>query len=168
MARKPRDATEIWDTLFTVPLSPEEREEKIRPLAMAGLSTRKIEELTEIPQSTVVRDLKRINTGEHPIQLPEPDKTTQRLRWTVRAGALFVTSVLLLAVVLGAATLLRDIPARQPVYNPIFQYQSPRAATSQVFYICAGITIEGYLTDLVQATGRKCPKGWKMLVLHSG
>jgi hypothetical protein len=151
-----------------VQLTPEEREEKIRPLATAGLSTRAIEKQTGIPQSTVVRDLKRINTGESPIQLPEQNRTTQRLRWTVRAGALFVTSLLILAVVLGAATLLRDIPARQPVYNPIFNAPTRPAAASQVFYICAGITIEGYLTDLVQATDRKCPKGWKMLVLHSG
>jgi hypothetical protein len=149
------------DTLLSVPLSPEEREEKIRPLATAGLSTREIEKLTEIPQSTVVRDIKRINTGENPIQQPDPAKTAKRLRQWVWPIAITVTALLILAVALGSVTVLRDITARQPVYAPVFQTQAP-------IYMCAGITIEGYLTDLVQATGRTCPKGWKMLVLRPG
>ena len=144
-----------------MPLSPEEREEKIRPLATAGLSTREIEKITEIPQSTVVRDIKRIKSGENPIQQPDPAKTAKHLQLSVRAIAITVTSLLILAVALGAVTLMRDVTARQPVYAPVFQTQAP-------IYICAGITIEGYLTDLVQATGRTCPKGWKLLVLHPG
>lgn len=159
MVTKPRDANEIWDTLITVPLSPEEREEKIRPLATAGLSTRAIEQITEIPQSTVVRDLKRINTGENPIQQPETAKTAKRLRISVRAIALSVTALLVLAVAVGAVTLMREFTARQTVYAPVFQTQAP-------IYECFGFTIEGYLSDVAQATGHKCPKGWRMLVLR--
>lgn len=142
-----------------MPLSPEEREEKIRPLATAGLSTRAIEQITEIPQSTVVRDLKRINTGENPIQQQETAKTAKRLRISVRAIAISVTALLVLAVALGAVTLMRQFTARPAIYAPTFQSQAP-------IYECVGITIEGYVSDLALATGRKCPKGWKLLVLR--
>lgn len=148
-------------------LSPDEREEKIRPLATAGISTRDIERMTGIPQSTVVRDLKRINTGPLPVIRPDTGKAPKSLqRWAWPIG-ISATALLVLAVVLGAMTLMRAVQAPQAAYTPVFPAKvaaQPAADT----YLCIGITMEGYVSDIAPATQHKCPEDWKLLVLHPG
>jgi hypothetical protein len=149
-----------------VQLSPDEREEKIRPLASAGLSTRQIEQATGIPQSTVVRDLKRINTGENPVMLPETAQTPKRLRRWVWPIAISVTALLVLAVAFCSVTLFREIPGRPTVYAPVFPAPAQPAAVEAPIYLCVGLTLEGYVSDIAPAMNRKCPGDWKLLVLR--
>lgn len=143
-------------------LTPEEREEKIRPLVTAGLSTRGIEQVTGIPQSTVVRDIKRINTGENPILAPDQEKPVKTIRrWPLVIG-ITVSALLILAVAIGAVTFLRNAPTRETGYAPIFQYPAP---ANRAVYLCVGVTLEGYVSDLAPATGKMCPRDWKLLKL---
>lgn len=143
-------------------LTPEEREEKIRPLVAAGLSTREIEKITDIPQSTVVRDIKRINTGENPVLVPDREKAPKPLRrWPLAIG-ITVTALLVLAVAIGAVTFLRNAPATPRGYAPVFQYPAP---SDRSVYLCVGVTLEGYVSDLAPAVGKTCPRDWKLLKL---
>jgi hypothetical protein len=149
---------------IAVPLNPEQRIEKVDPLARAGLSTREIARLTEIPQSTVVRDIQKINTGPHPIVKP-PGRLRERLPFPQLPGRLRLRGVALMAIVLLllAAGLGILVQRSRPIHTYI-RVVEPAAPIS----MCVGITLQGYLTDLTPATNGKCPAGWKMLVLHPG
>jgi hypothetical protein len=155
-----------------VPLNHAQRAEKIRPLVEAELSTREIARITDIPQSTVVRDIQKINTGPHPImngdsQEPPPRKLPRpRVRVRGRTIMIVAAALLILAAGLGSVTLLRAYSDRAPappahVYAPIF----PVVPAS--IELCIGVSIQGYLTDLAPATNGRCPSGWQKLVLKS-
>jgi hypothetical protein len=152
---------------LTVQLSPDEREEKIRPLAAARLSTREIEQVTGIPQSTVVRDLKRINTGERPIILPDPARTGKSLRRWVWPIAITVTALLVLACAVGSVTLFREVPGHQTMYAPVFPTRAQTRVQAPIS-MCVRFTLDGYVSDLTQATGHSCPRNWKLLTLQPG
>ena len=144
-----------------MPLDPAEREEKERPLAQAGLSTRDIERITGIPQSTVVRDLKRINTGPQPILGHQPARHSARRisRATVRLiTTLLIITLLCLTTTFSALAWMRtrNLPAPAP---------APAAPAATSISLCVGITLQGYVSDLAQAQSGHCPIGWKLLVL---
>jgi Homeodomain-like domain-containing protein len=150
-------------TLLTVQADPSEQEEKVRPLAQAGLSTREIAAVVDMSQSTVSRVIQRINTGPHPIVKPR-SRLREKLpfpqlprRFRIRGAALLAVALLLLAFGLASLTYLRG----RPIHTYI-RIVDPPAPIS----VCVGITLQGYMTDLANATNGKCPAGWKLLVLY--
>lgn len=87
-------------------LTESDREQQVRLLAGAGLSTRHIARVVDVSQSTVVRMLQRINSGPQPV-LREAARSF-RLSVTAKSvrTACMITSTVMLTVIAAALATL--------------------------------------------------------------
>lgn len=144
-----------------MPLKPAEREDLIRPLAAAGLSTRKIKKITGIPQSTVARDVKRMRTGPNPAippeQLEQPAQKAPRLpSFTMRIvrQISWITVLIMILVVSGAAI---------GSFTWLYVTHSRDFVT-----ICVQYSPTRVITGLAAAAAGHCGADWHTLVLTPG
>lgn len=158
----------------------EEQEARVRPLAAAGLSTYQIADLLgDMSQTTVVRVLKRINTGSHPLVQPDDEPTytypavdpcgdpptaiqpavlpaqitpTRRIpRESHRIRGVVVAVVIVLAAVVAGAAWYRLTQVPTPIETRI-------AA-------CALYASDGQIVRITMAASDHCGSGWQFLIL---
>lgn len=163
---------------------PEEQEARVRPLAAAGLSTYQIADLLgDMSQTTVVRVLKRINTGPHPLVQPDDDPTytypaadpygdpptaiQPALPAPVPPAQRTPVSKIpreshrIRGVVVAVMIVLAAIVAGAVWYRLT---QVPAPAETRIA-ACALYASDGQITKITMATSDHCGAGWQFLVL---